>query len=203
MKKLTDDVAAFRVLRMQKGLSRVQAARMIGVSRAAVEQMESGRCKPKHDRLKRYIRGLGYSMQDFADVRPQAHQVLVELNKKSPGLRPRAVRQKRNYFRRITKEVRAIRILRERRGMSQLQAARVCGYARAVFGHIENGRIELPEARLRHIVSKIGCAWVDFERLMRAEVLRDELIQQCVNYLRALDDTRLDSAATVIKALLK
>jgi transcriptional regulator with XRE-family HTH domain len=151
----------------------------------------------------RAIKALRYSFEKFIEVRQSVKTLLPELEAKARQKPPKVVRPKRNYYRRIIKEVRVIRVLRTKSGVSQLQAARMCGYARAVFGHIENGRIEVPEERLKHIVRCLGHEWGAFQKLMKAEVLRDELIEQCTHYLKNLDDTRLESAATVIKALLK
>ncbi len=197
------EAEAFQAIRMLKGWSRHEAARRCQVSRSSIEQVESGRCRVSIDRFKVLLNGMESSYEDFLKMIPKARQVIAKCTRQSQEGHEIIKRKRRNYYRRITKQVRVIRILRERSGHSQLQAARLCGYARAVFGHIENGRIELPDDRLRHIIKSLGHEWLDFERLMKCEVLRDELIQQCVNYLKNLDDTRLDSAATVIKALIK
>ena len=202
-KYITDDMRTIKALRLMKGLSQKDAGALCGVSRMAFEQLENGRCNVSPERLKRYSEGLGYSFEKFLEVRSSVKPLLIELEQNNQVKATRVQKIKRNYHRIITKEVRLIRILRERSGVSQNQAARMCGYARAVFGHIENGRIELPEERLKHIVRTLGHDWSVFQKLMKSEVLRDELIEQCTLYLKNLDDTRLDSAATVIKALLK
>ena len=202
-KYVTDDMRTIKALRLMKGLSRKEAGALCGVSRVAFEQLENGRCNVSETRLRRYVEALGFTFEKFTEVRKSVKTLLhkLELNTQ---LKPKKLAlPKRNYHRIITKEVRVIRVLRQKSGVSQLQAARQCGYARAVFGHIENGRIELPEPRLEHIVRCLGHDWIAFQKLMNAEVLRDELIEQCTQYLKNLDDTRLDSAATVIKALLK
>ncbi len=46
---------------------------------------------------------------------------------------------RRNLYKLVTKEVRAIRILRKRRGISQYKASEVCGFKECTFGLIEAG----------------------------------------------------------------
>lgn len=202
-KHVTDDVRTIKALRLMKGLSRASAGSLCGVSRVAFEQLENGRCNVSKERLERYVRAMGYTPQDFAQVKVDVRRTLPELERNSQIKPPKEPTVKRNYHRIITKEVRVLRILRKRRGVSQYQAAKLCGYANSIMGQIENGRIELPPHRLKHIVRALGQSWEEFEKLTKTEVLRDELIEQCTHYLENLDDTRLDSAATVIKALLK
>jgi transcriptional regulator with XRE-family HTH domain len=202
-KHVTDDARGLRALRLMKGLSRKAAGSLCGVSARALEQLENGRCNVSTARLERYIKAIGYSYPEFLDVKREVHSLLPELERKARIKPPKTPKLKRNYHRIITKEVRVIRILRKRRGVSQYQAAKLCGYAHSIMGQIENGRIELPTDRLKQIVGALGQDWNTFEALMKSEVLRDELIEQCTHYLEGLDDNRLDSAATVIKALLK
>jgi hypothetical protein len=41
----------------------------------------------------------------------------------------------------------------------------------------------------------------EYERLMKAEILRDELIAECTTLINELDDQKLSSVRTVIKSL--
>ena len=66
---------------------------------------------------------------------------------------------RRSYQKKITKECRILRSMRRMRKFSQDKASKICGYSRATIGHIENGRIELSEARIRFIVESYGYAF--------------------------------------------
>jgi transcriptional regulator with XRE-family HTH domain len=85
--------------------------------------------------------------------------------------------------------------------MSQDEASLRCGYTRAIFGQIENGRINIPQARIEHMVKSLGYTMQDFNTLMKAEVLRDEIIADCSVLLHKLDDQKLASVRTVIMSL--
>jgi transcriptional regulator with XRE-family HTH domain len=80
----------------------------------------------------------------------------------------------------MTKEVQVLKTLRKMKGISQDQASSICGYSRPSIGHIENGRIELDQDRIRHIVSSYGMEMSEFNRLMGEEVLRDEVLESCL-----------------------
>ena len=61
---------------------------------------------------------------------------------------------------------------------------------------------DLPRERMEHIVTSLGFKMSEFDRLMEAAVLRDEIIKRCVDLLEQLDDRALESAQRVIRALI-
>lgn len=93
---------------------------------------------------------------------------------------------RRSYKRVITKKVRVLKILRFMKKLSQNQASSICGYSRPSIGHIENGRIELDISRIEHIVISYGHSMTEFHRLMKEEVLRDEVLGECYAKMMAL-----------------
>ena len=201
---LTDTSKTFRALRLKKGLSRAEAGELCGASARAFEQLENGRCLMTSARIERYVRALGYDMLDFESTRKNVREILKELGKRPPTPKAKGPSKlRRNFHKIITKEVRVIRILRKKQGLTQYEAASLCGYVNSIFGQIENGRIELPRHRIEHIIGAIGASISEFDRLMNAEILRDEMIEHCINFLETLEDTRLQSAQTVLEALMK
>ncbi len=201
---ITDISRTMKALRLLKGLTRKEAGALCGVSARAFEQLENGRCFMKPGRIERYANALGYTMEDYEKNRINAREILHELKKIALEKRPRVPpKPRRNTYKKIIKEVRVIRILRKRMGLTQYQAAHLCGYATSIFGQIENGRIELPRPRIEHIVRRLGLPVLEFDKLMKMEVLRDEMIEQCAAFLDSLEDHKLESAQTVIKALMR
>ncbi len=83
---------------------------------------------------------------------------------------------RRSYQKIVTKECKVLRSLRRIKKISQDQASAMCGYSRPTIGHIENGRIELSEERLRHIVKSYGYKYSDFEGSMAKAELRDTIV---------------------------
>jgi transcriptional regulator with XRE-family HTH domain len=142
-------------------------------------------------------------MTDFLQTQANVREVLESIRLAKIAQPPKAPTLRRNLHKIITKEVRVIRILRRKMGLTQYQAADACSYANSIFGQIENGRIELPRDRIEHIVKCLGTTLIDFDKLMKAEVLRDEMIEKCTRYLESLEDSRLESAQLVIKSLMR
>jgi len=194
---------ALKAARLMKGWSRKLAAEKLGCSVAAVEQFENTRCNLSPQRLQKILSAYGYSEEEFAQVRRDSMRRLAELCEQGKKDRSLNRKPRRNVYKKITKEVRALRILRKRRGISQCEASRLCGYIPRRFSHLEAGRIELKKHRLEHILQCLGYTWGEFESLLQAPVLRDEVIEAAIQNLHRLDDQALTSAANVIKALLK
>lgn len=199
------DALAMKAIRLLKNLSRKEAGKLCNVSARAFEQLENGRSVMSNARIERYVTALGSDMTEFVDVRKKVLSILSDLKskqeKKKEEKAPRKIR--RYLLKLITKEARVLRVLRKRKNISQDQASLMCGYGRCVIGNLENGRINLTEKRIAHILKCLGFYRADFDELLNAEVLRDEILDECAGYLESLEDTKLESAQTVIKALLK
>src|SRR5690606_24785601 len=103
-----------------------------------------------------------------------------------------------SYKKIITKEVRVLTLLRKMKNLTQDEASAVCGYSRPTMGHIENGRIEIPQSRVMHIVTSYGYEFSKFEELMREEVLRDEIIDSCMKKLISLSEDKLKLVQSVL-----
>jgi len=196
-------IIALKAARLSRELSRTQAASLCGISYRSFEQIENGRCNFTEARIRRLVELMGVSWSEFQDILDNPYKALNDAVKEKPKERSLSRKPRRNSFKIITKEVRVIRALRKRKGMSQYEASRLCGYSLARFGHIEAGRIELKKTRIDHILKSLGFTWDDFNSLMNAALLRDEIIEDTTDLLHRLDDQALSSAVTVIKALIK
>ncbi len=202
VKRITKTVLALKAARIYMGLSRREAALKCSCSVRAFEQLENGRCNYSEDRVRRLIGGMGMSVADFENLQRSPAKVLAQIDAYNLE-RTMARKPRRNLYKVVTKEVRVIRILRKRKGISQYQASSLCGYRRCTFGLFEAGRTDLTKERIVHILRCLGYKWEDFERLMKAPLLADEIIAEIVSRLDRLDDQALLSAASVVKALTK
>ncbi len=200
-KSVSKEALAIKALRLAKGLSRREAGALCGCSARAFEQLENGRCGFTGRRTERIIRALGYSMADFDEAAKDPESLIQTVTVAAQDEEPKERKPRRSCFRVITKETRILRILRERRGLTQSEASVRCGYTYAILGQIENGRINLPPTRIKHIVGSLGYSMDEYERLMEAEILRDELIAECTALISQLDDHKISSVRTVIKSL--
>ncbi len=77
------------------------------------------------------------------------------------------------------------------RNLSQRKASSLCGYHKKAIGVIENGRVELSQSRIQHIVKSYGFTMKDFESHMKADILVTEIQDECISIIRALSEDKL------------
>lgn len=202
VKKITKTVLALKAARLSLGLNRRQAAEKCACSIRALEQLENGRCNFSEDRIRRIVEKMGMPWAEFNLLNDSPEKALAQIDaynlERTMSRKPR-----RNLYKVVTKEVRAIRILRKRRGISQYKASALCGFRRCTFGLIEAGRSDLTEGKIDLILRSLKYKREDFEKIIRGDVMADEVIAEIVALLDRLDDQALLSAASVIKALAK
>jgi len=196
------NVKALRAIRVLKGLSRAKAGALLGISARAIEQLENGRANPTMNRIERILKAYGASLEEFNRHKAAPDQALLDAKLFNESARSISRKPRRSCFKVVTKEVRVLRVLRQRRGWSQDEVSLRCGYTRAIYGQIENGRINLGVDRIQHIVKSMIFTMSDFQALMDAEVLRDEIILDCANNLKKLDDKQLVSVRMIIQSMV-
>ena len=84
-----------------------------------------------------------------------------------------------------------LKLLRTLKNLSQYKASSVCGYHRKAIGHIENGRVELREARIAHIVKAYGFKMADFDCHMKSDILVTEIQDECISIIKGLCEKNL------------
>ncbi|HXH76688.1 MAG TPA: helix-turn-helix transcriptional regulator [Bacteriovoracaceae bacterium] len=177
-------------------LTRKELASRLGISFQAVEKYESGRAIIDEEKLQSIIGALELSPEEYQKIRRGKG---IGLKRKVKAVFSN--QERRSYKKIITKEVRVIKILRQMKNLTQDQASAVCGYSRPSIGHIENGRIELDEDRIKHIVSSYGLEMNNFNRLMKEEVLRDEILDACYSKMIQLPEEKLKLVQSVLANL--
>lgn len=185
---------AIRRAREQMKITRVELARRLNLSHKAIEKYESGRAIIDEQKLNNILKALDLNTEDFEKIRRGKG---CGLKRKTKTVLKNSDR--RSYQRIITKEVRVLRILRQMKNLTQDQASAVCGYSRPSIGHIENGRIELEESRIRHIVSCYELEMEDFKKLMKEEILRGELIKTLTDKLVLLNEDKLKLVNSLVQ----
>ncbi len=201
-KKVTKTLLAFKAARLSLGLNRRQAAERCSCSIRALEQLENGRCNYTEDRIRRLVRKMGMEWDEFHKIENSPERALAQIDaynlERTLSRKPR-----RNLYKIVTKEVRAIRILRKRRGVSQYKASELCGFKECTFGLIEAGRTDLTDNRIDLILRSLGYKRQDFDKIIRADLIADEVITEITSLLELLDDSALHTILTMIKALAK
>jgi DNA-binding XRE family transcriptional regulator len=90
--------------------------------------------------VRRFVEGYGFTWNQFLELKlgkpPQGFELPPE---------PKKIRiiehceLRRSYKKIVTKEVKVLRIFRQRAGISQYEASRVCGWSKPTIGHVEQG----------------------------------------------------------------
>lgn len=195
-KSVTSELKAIRHAREKLGITRHELAESLGISYKAVEKIENGRMPLSAERKAEILKLLGIDESRLKRIKKAG---VVVPQEKIKTVFENA--QRRSYRRIITKEVRVLRILRNMKKIPQDEASALCNYSRPTMGHIENGRIEIPMERIRHIVASYGYQFSKFEELMKEEVLRDEIIESCTQKLISLSEDKLKLVQSVLANL--
>lgn len=193
MKLTNTDLKAIRLVREEKGITRDEIAMALGVSYKAVEKFENGRLPLSPEKKETLFKALGIDEKELRRIKK--HWVVISKRRKTVFENS----QRRSYQKVITKEVRILTLLRKRRKLTQDKASALCGYSRPTIGHIENGRMEIPPERIRHIINCYGFSMDEFQKLMSEEILREDVLSECQERLVQLSEDKLK----VIHAMLK
>lgn len=185
---------ALRRAREQLKVTKVELARKLKVSVKTIDRIENGEGPLTESKINEVLSSLGISVEEFLKVKKGRGPFR---KKRERLVTENALR--RSYKKVITKEVQVLKTLRKMKGISQDQASSLCGYSRPSIGHIENGRIELDQDRITHVVSCYGVQLSEFHRLMGEEVLRDEVLDKCASKMMGLSEEKLK----LIQALLQ
>lgn len=186
------DAVAIKKMRLLRKMKRKEAALLFSYSRSSIEKVENGRGKLTPDRVRRFVEAYGFTWNQFLDLK---------LGKQLDGFQSPVVPKKiriiehvelrRSYKKIVTDEVRALRVFRKRKEISQYKASEICGWSSPTIGHIEQGRIELTENRIKHILNAYGFTLKEFYESVRSGIKREEVEEECIKLIQRLDDNRL------------
>jgi transcriptional regulator with XRE-family HTH domain len=185
---------ALRRAREQLKVTKVELARRLEVSVKTIDRLENADAPITEIKIHEILCALGIGKEEFMRAKRGGS---ITLKKRAKVVTENF--QRRSYKKVITKEVQVLKTLRKMKGISQDKASSLCGYSRPSIGHIENGRIELDQERIHHIVSSYGLEMSEFHCLMGEEVLRDEVLESCLLKLRGLSEDKLK----LIQALIQ
>lgn len=187
---------ALKRAREMMKVTRIEMARKLNLSLEAIKKYEKGGAVIDERKIQNYLQALDLTNEDYQKIKKGKG---ITRNRKQRTVFSNS--QRRSYRRVITKEVRVLRILRQMKNLSQDQASSVCGYARPSIGHIENGRITLDQNRIAHIVESYGHPMSEFDRLMREEIIRDEILDEAFDKIRCLPEDKLKIVSSLLKTL--
>jgi len=176
-------------------VTRVEMARRLNLSLEAIKKYEKGGAIIDEKKIQKYLEVLDLTMDDYQKIKKGKG---ISRNRKKKTVFTN--QERRSYQRIITKEVRVLKILRQMKNLSQDQASSVCGYSRPSIGHIENGRITLDQNRIEHIVESYGLPMGEFHRLMKEEIIRDELLNSSFKIMKQLPEDKLKIVSGLLQS---
>ena len=201
-KIMTDDTIAIRKLREIRRLTRAQAGIRMTLSSKQIEAIENGRVQLTEARIDDFCAAYSVSRTTYELIKSGKASGLPDAKANEPKLKIIEHKNlRRNYKKLIDRRVRAIISLRHLSGLSQNNASYKCGYARCQFGQVENGRIEISEKRIRHIVSRLGFTMDDYQRELAGEKTSYEMREECEVILKGLSIEQLQTIHPLLKSL--
>jgi len=176
-------------------VTRVEMARRLDLSPEAIKKYEKGGAVIDERKIQKYLEALDLTNEDYQKIKKGKG---ISRNRKKKRVFNN--QERRSYQRIITKEVRVLKILRQMKNLTQDQASSVCGYSRPSIGHIENGRITLDQNRIEHIVESYEYPMSEFHRLMREEIIRDELLSVSFEIMKRLPEDKLKIVSGLLQS---
>ena len=201
-KIITDDTITIRKVRELRRYTRTQAGMLLSLSAKQIEAIENGRVQLTDARIDDFCAAYKLSRSQYEKVKTGKADAPDSTEKVAPA--PKIIEHKslrRSYKKIVNRKVRAISSLRQLAGLSQDNASFKCGYARCQFGQIENGRVELSEKRIRHIVSRLGFTMKDFERELSGDKTSYEMRDECASILTRLTVEQLQTIFPLLKSM--
>ena len=199
-KEISKNALAIRKLREIKGLDRKEASVLLEVGHKTIESFENGRSPLTKEKLTKYIARYGFTTEDFElCLNGKVSQVREKyLPKKIKVIDNNSLR--RSYKRLIGKEAETLKVLRRLKGYSQYKASAFCGFHKSAIGHIENGRIELSEQKIIHILDSYGFTMYDFEYHMKSEKFVTDIQDECMSIIKGLSEEKLKAVHPLLQS---
>jgi transcriptional regulator with XRE-family HTH domain len=104
-------------------------------------------------------------------------------------------------FKKMTKEARLLKVLRESRNLSMRMAGRLFKLSEATINHAENGRMELTPKFISDLIAHYGYNYEVFEKMLNDEIETPEVIRgECIEIIKRLDATKLKRIKLILES---
>jgi transcriptional regulator with XRE-family HTH domain len=187
------EAQALKDIRIAKNIKRQHTAQGIGCDIKTIARFENGKTIFSEERMAKLLRHYRISREEF-------HQIIEGkkiINTHPPRpLSPK--RRPRKYLKKITKATRVLKSMRKMCGLNKAQAGKLCGMHPNSIDHRENGRVDLTDKDVQHIVLSYGRTMEEFHEMMNSDILRDEVIEECIKILQTIAPDKLRA----VRALL-
>ena len=112
-KVITNEVTSLKKMRELKGLSRKDAAPLVGVTFKLIEQLENGRVELTKKKIAQYCRAYGFTEKQYRDI---CEGKIGKVQKEICKVRTKVIENnnlRRSYKKLITKEAQVLKVLRQ------------------------------------------------------------------------------------------
>lgn len=196
----TRESQALRDMRIFKKVPREEVAKLINKSKETIKKCEDGRSNYSPEDQGVLLRRFRYNKDEFRQIL-DGSLVIPRLPARSAyKTTRREPTEYRKYQKIISKESRVLKVLRKRAKLTQPEAAQVCGFSRSMIDHRESGRVDLSGkiSEIRHIVSAYGFKMENYYDLLNSEILRDEVVDNCLQILETISDDKLKAVQALL-----
>ncbi|MBL6989924.1 MAG: helix-turn-helix domain-containing protein [Bacteriovoracaceae bacterium] len=98
---------------------------------------------------------------------------------------------KRSRIKKVTKESKALKAMREAKGLSQRTAANLVGVPSTTINHTENGRAYIKEEYVRKFINGLGYSWTDWNNYLEGKEIQTDLRSACITIIENMDKQKL------------
>jgi DNA-binding XRE family transcriptional regulator len=196
----TRESQALRDIRIYKKTTREEVAKLIGKSKETIKKCEDGRSNYALEDQGVLLRHFRFTKADFQEVLNGQRNIPKLHARGAYKTTRKATKECRKYQKIISKESRVLTILRKRAKLSQPEAAKLCGFSRSMIDHRESGRVDLSDKieEIKRIVSSYGQKMENYYDLLNSEILRDEVIEDCLKILETISDDKLKAVQALL-----
>lgn len=104
-------------------------------------------------------------------------------------------------FKKVTKEARLLKVLRESRNLSMRMVGRLFNVSEATINHAENGRMDLNPKFISDLISVYGYSYEQFEQMLKDEIETPEVIRgECIEIIKRLDQSKLKRVKLILES---
>lgn len=108
---------------------------------------------------------------------------------------------RRSDYKKMSKEARLLKVLRESRNLSMRMAAKLFNKSVATINHLENGRAEINPKIISDLIAHYGYSYEQFEQMLNDEIETPEVIRgECIEIIKRLDHAKLKRVKLILES---
>ena len=107
---------------------------------------------------------------------------------------------------RVTRESKALKRMREMKGLSVRKLAELLNVSHTLVSHLERGRANISEAYIEKFLTALCCSWEEWRIALSGEkktqtLAKDKLNQDCLKKIQGLSEDKLMLLDSILKEI--